>query len=90
VFSQRGRRTGETHEPLTPTDHPEPGPPHDGSNVTLAAVMAGIAALFLAGIAAAFIYAKDTNSVQHAQAPLPPPASYDKAPAETTGSGGVR
>ena len=71
-------------------EHSKPGPHHDGSNVTLAAVMAGIAAFFIAGIAAAFIYAKDTNPVQHAQAPLTPPASYEKAPAETTGSGGVK
>ena len=71
-------------------EQPKPGPQHDGSNVTLAAVMTGIAAFFIAGIAAAFIYAKDTNPVQHAQAPLAPPASYEKAPAETTGSGGVK
>ena len=70
-------------------EHPEPGPQHDGSDVTIAGLMVGIAALVIAGIAAAFIYAKDTDLVQHAQAPLPPPASYEKAPIETTGSGGV-
>jgi hypothetical protein len=71
-------------------EHPERAPQHGDSNVTLAGVMAGIAALFIAGTAAAFIYTKDTELVQHAQAPLPPPASYEKAPIETTGSGGVR
>lgn len=63
---------------------------HEASAFTLAVVMAAIGAFFIAGIAAAFIYAKDTNPVQHAQAPLPPPASYEKAPAETTGSGSVK
>jgi hypothetical protein len=60
---------------------------HGTSPVTFALVMAGIAAFFIAGIAAAFIYAKDTNPVQQAAAPLPPPAVYEKAPAETTGAG---
>jgi len=63
---------------------------HEASAFTLAVVMAAIGAFFIAGIAAAFIYAKDTSPVQHAQAPLPPPVSYEKAPAETTGSGGVK
>lgn len=58
---------------------------HEASNFTLAVVMGAIGAFFIAGIAAAFIYAKDTNPVQHAQAPLPPPAVYAKP--ETTGSG---
>ena len=44
--------------------------------------MAGIAAFFIAGIASAFIYAKDTSPALHAQAP--PAVSV---PAETTGSG---
>jgi uncharacterized protein involved in exopolysaccharide biosynthesis len=43
--------------------------------------MAGIAAFFIAGIASAFIYAKDTSPAFHAQAPVA------SAPAETTGSG---
>jgi hypothetical protein len=47
--------------------------------------MAGIAAFFIAAIASAFIYAKDTNPVQSAQAPAPPVTAT--APAETTGSG---
>jgi hypothetical protein len=63
---------------------------HKASSFTLAVVMAAIGAFFIAGIAAAFIYAKDTDPVQQAAAPLPPPASYQKAPAETTGSGGVK
>jgi hypothetical protein len=58
----------------------------EASNFTLAVVMAGIAALFIAGIASAFIYAKDTNPVQSANTP-PPAAS---APAETTGSAGSK
>ena len=36
--------------------------------------MAAIAAFFIAGIASAFIYTKDTSLTQTAQAPLPPPA----------------
>ena len=56
----------------------------EASNFTLAVVMAGIAAFFIAAIASVFIYAKGTSPVQSAKAP-PPAAS---APAETTGSGG--
>ena len=58
---------------------------HEASKFTLAVVMAGIAAFFIAGIASAFIYGKDTNPTRSAQAPAPPTVS---APAETTGSGG--
>ena len=54
---------------------------HEASKFTLAVVMAGIAAFFIAGIASAFIYAKDTSLALHAQAPAA------SAPAETTGSG---
>ena len=44
--------------------------------------MAGIVAFFIAGIASAFIYAKDTSPTRaSAQAPAV------SAPAETTGSG---
>jgi hypothetical protein len=46
--------------------------------------MTGIFAFFVAGIASAFIYAKDTNPMRSAQ--TPPAAAI--APAETTGSGG--
>lgn len=60
----------------------------EASPVTLAAAIGAIAALFIAAIVGAFIYAKDTNPVRQAAAPLPPPATYQKAPAETTGSGG--
>ena len=35
---------------------------HEASNFTLAVVMAGIFAFFVAGIASAFIYAKDTKA----------------------------
>ena len=45
---------------------------HEASNFTLAVVMAGIFAFFIAGIASAFIYAKDTNPTQTAAAPKPP------------------
>ena len=58
---------------------------HEASNFTLAVVMAGIFAFFVAGIASAFIFAKDTNPLRGAQAPMPPAAA--SAPAETTGSG---
>jgi hypothetical protein len=75
---------------LPQRERPELGPRNDGSNVTLAVAMAAIATFFIASIAAVFIYAKDDNTVQHARAPLPPPASYEKVPAETTGSGGAK
>ena len=58
---------------------------HEASKFTLGVVMAGIFAFFIAGIASAFIYGKDTNPTRSAQAPAPPAVS---APAETTGSGG--
>ena len=55
---------------------------HEASTFTLAVVMAGIFAFFIAGIASAFIYAKDTNPTQTtAEKPA------INAPAETTGSG---
>jgi hypothetical protein len=57
----------------------------EASRFTLGVVMAGIFAFFVAGIASAFIYAKDTNPTQSAQAPQPPAALT--APTETTGSG---
>jgi hypothetical protein len=59
---------------------------HEASTFTLAVVMAGIFAFFIAGIASAFIYAKDTNTTRTAAAPKPPVSA--PAPAETTGSGG--
>jgi hypothetical protein len=73
---------------------------HNDSQTMLAVVMASIAALFIAGIAAAFIYAKDTNPVQTAgpapSAGVNAPAPSANAPAppavrapETTGSGGA-
>jgi hypothetical protein len=55
-----------------------PAQRREASNFTLAVVMAGIFAFFVAGIASAFIYAKDTNMAKLA----PPPVA-----AETTGSG---
>jgi hypothetical protein len=58
---------------------------HQESQATLGIVTAGIAALFIAGIVAAFIYAKDTNPTQSAQ----PRPTAPSAPAETTGSGGT-
>ena len=58
---------------------------HEASKFTLGVVMAGVFAFFVAGIASAFIYGKDTNPTRSAQAPAPPTVS---APAETTGSGG--
>ena len=61
---------------------------HETSNLTLAVVMAGIAAVFIVSIASAFIYAKGTNPAQLAQAPQPAAtvsAPVKSAP-ETTGS----
>ena len=60
---------------------------HEASHFTLGVVMAGIFAFFIAGIASAFIYAKDTNPTQTAATPKPPVSAA--APAETTGSGGA-
>jgi hypothetical protein len=59
---------------------------HEASNFTLAVVMAGVAAFFIAGIASAFIYAKDTSPRQSAEVQAAAPVA--SAPAETTGSGG--
>jgi hypothetical protein len=59
-----------------------PATQKEASNFTLGVVMAGIAAFFIAGIASAFIYAKDTDPLLSAKAPAA------TAPAETTGSGG--
>ena len=53
----------------------------EASNFTIAVVMAGIFAFFIAGIASAFIYAKDTTVAQVASEP-----AAVKTPAETTGS----
>jgi hypothetical protein len=58
-----------------------PAERREASNFTLAVVMAGIFAFFVAGIASAFIYAKDTNVAR-----LAPPST----PAETTGSGSAQ
>jgi hypothetical protein len=60
---------------------------HEASTFTLAVVMAGIFAFFIAGIASAFIYAKDTNSVRTAETSKPPLTT--PKPVETTGSGGT-
>ena len=60
---------------------------HEASTFTLAVVMAGIFAFFIAGIASAFIYAKDTNPTQTAETSKPPLAT--QRPVETTGSGGT-
>ena len=54
---------------------------HEASKFTLGVVMAGVFGFFVAGIASAFIYAKDTNPTRSAQAPRPPAV-------ETTGAGG--
>ena len=42
---------------------------YEESETTVAAIFGGIVALFIAGIAAAFIYAKDTNPTRSASAP---------------------
>jgi hypothetical protein len=56
----------------------------EASTFTLGVVMAGIFAFFIAGIASAFIYAKDTNPTQTAATAIPPVSAA--TPAETTGS----
>ena len=58
---------------------------HEASTFTLAVVMAGIFAFFIAGIASAFIYAKDTNPTRTAGTSKPPLTA--SKPVETTGSG---
>lgn len=71
---------------------------YEESQTTVAAIFGGIAALFIAGIAAAFIYAKDTNPTQTASIPARPATSAAQIPQastapkaatapETTGSG---
>ena len=67
---------------------------YEDSETTVAAIFGGIAALFIAGIAAAFLYAKDTNPTQSASAPAPSAASSAPASStfrvpETTGSGAI-
>jgi hypothetical protein len=57
----------------------------EASTFTLGVVMTGIFAFFIAGIASAFIYAKDTNPMQTAATAKPQVSAA--APVETTGSG---
>ena len=64
---------------------------YEESQTTMGVIFAGIAALFIAGIAAAFIYAKDTRPMQTASAPaasINTPAPPIASTSETTGSGG--
>ena len=65
-----------------------PAVQHEASTFTLGVVMAGIFAFFIAGIASAFIYAKDTNPTRTAATAKPPVTAT--APVETTGSGGTK
>ena len=64
---------------------------YEESQTTMSVIFAGIAALFIAGIAAAFIYAKGTTPTQTASAPVAstsaPAPPIARVP-ETTGSGG--
>jgi hypothetical protein len=60
---------------------------HEASTLTLAVVMSGIFAFFIAGIASAFIYVKDATPTQTAASSKPRASAT--APAETTGSGSV-
>jgi hypothetical protein len=60
----------------------------EASTFTVGVVMAGIFAFFIAGIASAFIYAKDTNSARTAETSKPPLTA--SRPVETTGSGNSR
>ena len=62
---------------------------HEESNTMLAILMAGIVALFLVGIVAAYNYASSTNIVEN-QSPANAPAKTGldaRTPAGTTGSG---
>ena len=61
---------------------------HEASTFTVAVVMAGIFAFFIAGIASAFIYAKDANSARTAETSKNPLTA--SRPVETTGSGDTR
>jgi hypothetical protein len=72
-----------------PADRRSKAERREASNFTLGVVMAGVFAFFVAGIASAFIYAKDTNPTRSAKAPTSPAAAAS-APAETTGSGGAK
>ena len=62
---QHGARQAHRREPWNLSDTSAPAAVeaerHEASKFTLAVVMAGIFAFFIAGIASAFIYAKDTN-----------------------------
>ena len=63
---------------------------HEESQTTVAAIFTGIVALFIAGIAAAFLYAKDTNPTQTASAPAASSGAFTSPISnmpETTGSG---
>lgn len=61
-----------------------PAEQREASAFTLAVVMAAIAGFFIAGIASAFIYSKDSTLASNA------PKPGISAPAETTGSGTVK
>ena len=64
---------------------------HDDSKTAVGVIFAGIAAVFIAGIAAVLIYAKDTRPMQTASAPaasINAPAPPIASTTETTGSGG--
>jgi hypothetical protein len=67
---------------------------HEESNTMLAILMAGVAALFIVGIVAAYNYASSTNPVP-VTASAPPGTTTGSAakaptmPAETTGAGGA-
>ena len=65
---------------------------HKDSNTMLAIIMAGIAALFIVAIVAAYNYAANTNvagNPDQAPSASAPPAAGIRAPAETTGAGGA-
>ena len=66
---------------------------HEESNTMLAIMMAGVAALFIVGIVAAYNYASSINDVETPATASAPPASTNSTasgpamPAETTGAG---
>jgi hypothetical protein len=61
-------------------------PRRAASPLTVAVVMTAVTAALVASIASIFIYSSGSRLTQTAAAPLPPPAIYEKTPAETTGS----
>jgi hypothetical protein len=81
---QEGAMTNSSNPNLVDHRQLQAVPPagqREASSLTLAVVMTAIAGFFIAGIASAFIYSKDSMLASNA------PKPGISAPAETTGSG---